>query len=247
MQSEAILQDPSNYWSVINAGRAHGLEDVRAVDPTAEGAAPVITALMHVADVLAISADADASAPSCICAPPSQAAAHALAAGYLRSDAAAAAGLKPPQIIEVAAPDLRLKDAAAADDADAELRLLDNAADVQRKIKRAFCEPGNVAFCPPLAVARDVVMAHAADRQLVLKRKPEDGGDATFSDGAALEAAIAGGSVHPGDLKAAVRDAADGVLQRVRDAIAADKALAAAVKEVDKVAKRSAKGGGKKK
>ena len=60
-------------------------------------------------------------------------------------------------------------------------------------------------------------------------------------------AAIAGGSVHPGDLKAAVRDAADGVLQRVRDAIAADKALAAAVKEVDKVAKRSAKGGGKKK
>ena len=248
VQSEAILQDPSNYWiSVINAGRAHGLEDVRAVDPTAEGAAPVITALMHVADVLAISADADASAPSCICAPPSQAAAHALAAGYLRSDAAAAAGLKPPQIIEVAAPDLRLKDAAAADDADAELRLLDNAADVQRKIKRAFCEPGNVAFCPPLAVARDVVMALSADRQLVLKRKPEDGGDATFSDGAALEAAIAGGSVHPGDLKAAVRDAADGVLQRVRDAIAADKALAAAVKEVDKVAKRSAKGGGGKK
>ena len=147
----------------------------------------------------------------------------------------------------MAAPDLRLKDAAAADDADAELRLLDNAADVQRKIKRAFCEPGNVAFCPPLAVARDVVMAHAADRQLVLKRKPEDGGDATFSDGAALESAIAGGSVHPGDLKAAVRDAADGVLQRVRDAVAADKALAAAVKEVDKVAKRSAKGGGKKK
>ena len=34
------------------------------------------------------------------------------------------------------------------------------------------------------------------------------------------------------------------MLQRVRDAIAADKALAAAVKEVDKVAKRSAKGGG---
>ena len=62
VQSEAILQDPSNYWiSVINAGRAHGLEDVRAVDPTAEGAAPVITALMHVADVLAMSADADAS------------------------------------------------------------------------------------------------------------------------------------------------------------------------------------------
>ena len=44
-----------------------------------------------------------------------------------------------------------------------------------------------------------------------------------------------------------VRDAADGVLQRGRDASAADKARAAAVKEGDKVAKRSAKGGGKKK
>ena len=37
-----------------------------------------------------------------------------------------------------------------------------------------------------------------------------------------------------------MRDAADGVLQRVRDAIAADKALAAAVTEVDQVARNLA-------
>ena len=33
---------------------------------------------------------------------------------------------------------------------DDELTVLDGSMDVGRKMKRAFCEPGNVADCPPL-------------------------------------------------------------------------------------------------
>ncbi|EOD06982.1 hypothetical protein EMIHUDRAFT_68570 [Emiliania huxleyi CCMP1516] len=113
--------------------------------------------------------------------------------------------------------------------------------DVQRKMKKAFCEPGNTAFCPPLAVARELVLGCGAS--LEVKRREEDGGDRAFgkADGGQLASEFAAGALHPGDLKPAVRDAAWGTLSRVRAAVAADKALAAAEKEVAKAAKKNKK------
>ena len=73
-----------------------------------------------------------------------------------------------------------------------------------------------------------------------MHRKEEDGGDVHYTDGAALRAAFASGELHPGDLKPAVRDAVDKVLQRVRDAVKASAELAKALKEVEKAAKKKA-------
>ena len=205
-------------------------------------ASHVLTLLMHIADVLALS-------PKAIYTPADGSAAHELAAKYMAGATAAAAGLTPPQVVPLAPISLRLK-AAAPDapadalDLDAELSLLDGTADVQRKVKRAFCEPANVAFCPPLALTRHAILPYSEGRALLLKRKPDDGGDEAFTDAAALEARYAAGGVHPGDLKPSVRDGVEALLARVRASVAADAALAAALKEVDKVAKRSAKGGG---
>ena len=60
----------------------------------------------------------------------------------------------------------------------------------------------------------------------------------SFGSGAQLQAAFAAGTLHPGGLKPAVRDAVEAVLQRVRAHVQADKELAAAEKEMQKVHKR---------
>ena len=70
----------------------------------------------------------------------------------------------------------------AATEADAELLLLDGTPDVQRKLKKAFCEPANVRFCPPIAVAAEVVLT-LGGAALGVK-------DATYSTRDELEAAF---------------------------------------------------------
>ena len=151
-------------------------------------------------------------------------------------------GLQPPALTDVAAVALRLKAAGTetADDADAELLLFDGQPDVQRKMKKAFCEPGNIEHCPPLTLAAAVVLPYGAAKSLTIKRSADNGGDLTFSDEAGMRDAYGSGALHPGDLKPAARDAVDGVLQRVRDALKADAELGKAAKELEKVAKRLA-------
>jgi len=262
VQSEAILTNSSDYWiSVINAGRAFSLNDIRAVDETSTEAGQTITSLMHVADVLSTCPAPQAATPSCICTTAAQAALHGLACTYLKRPELVAAGLLPPKLLDVPAASLSLKAEVALslkalvesgsgaapsvgtvpEDPDAELYLFDAQLDVQRKMKKAFCEPGNVNHCPPIAVFEQVVLPYSAERQLVVKRKEENGGDLSFTSAEQLVATYASGELHPGDLKPAVRDAVDAVLQRVRSCVQADSELSKAEKEVQKVVKRKKK------
>ena len=109
--------------------------------------------------------------------------------------------------------------------------LLEPQPDLQKKIKKAFCEPGNVAHCPPIVLAREVVLAHGEGQALAVK-------EARFGSAAQIEEAFASGALHPADLKPAVRDAVEAVVARVRKAVQEDKELAAAEKEMAKVLKR---------
>ena len=241
-QSEALLTNSSDYWiSVINAGRAFPLSAVRSVDEGMSEAGHVITTLMHVADVLAVSATGTAT---CLCGTEETMALHKLAASYVSRPEAAAAGLTPPECVEARGVSLRLKSLAdenAAMDPDNELLLLDGAPDVQRKMKKAFCEPQNLEHCPPIAVVEEAVLPYGATRKLQIKRPPDNGGDVEFVNGAAIRESFAAGGLHPGDLKPAARDAVNEVLQVVRAAISADPELKKAEKEVDKAAKRKKK------
>lgn len=251
-QSDAILSDPSEYWvSVINAGRAHTLSSIRAIEPTNGEVGQVIATLMHVADVLALSAGA--ISPRTICSLESQRPLNDLAIAHLRVDAAVvAAGILPPTLLVLPHISLRLKAAegGAAEaamganaplDHDAEIFVLDAQQDVQRKMKKAFCEPGNVNFCPPLTLASYLVLKHATPPTLTVKRKPDDGGDLRYTQPAPLEADVASGALHPGDLKPSVRDAVDAMLDKVRQAIKMDPEAAKAEKKLVKVQKRKPK------
>lgn len=91
----------------------------------------------------------------------------------------------------------------------------DTAADVKRKIKRAFCPPGVVEGNPVLDWCRHIVFPR--DGKLLITRKPENGGDKLYSTADELEADFAAGGLHPADLKAALTAALNAALQPVRD------------------------------
>jgi tyrosyl-tRNA synthetase len=211
-QSEAILRDPSNYWiSVINVGRFFQLQRVREVDETNEYAGQVIAALMHVGDVLAM-----APASLACTAGSSLEAANKLAVAYIEETGVTE--IAKPTVVSVEAVDSLLKPKHMMEgpaNLDDDIFLLDNTMDVGRKMKRAFCEPGNVEHCPPIILTDACVFLMGG--ALTVARKEENGGDKSYSSLDELRADFKSGALHPGDLKPFVTKAVDAFLQSVRD------------------------------
>lgn len=69
---------------------------------------------------------------------------------------------------------------------DSKIDLLDSPEDVKRKLKRAFCEPGNVEENGILAFAKHVLFS-LFDNQFEVCRKPENGGNHTYTNYEDLE------------------------------------------------------------
>ena len=57
--------------------------------------------------------------------------------------------------------------------------LLDTPADVKRKMKKAFCEPGNIEDNGILAFSKHVLFS--LNDEIVISRKPEFGGDIVYT------------------------------------------------------------------
>jgi len=72
------------------------------------------------------------------------------------------------------------------------------------KMKKAFCEPGNTEFCPPIAVVSALSFGFdgTSAGQVVVKRSEENGGDISYTSREDIERDFASGALHPGDLKA---------------------------------------------
>ncbi|XP_066152545.1 tyrosine--tRNA ligase, cytoplasmic [Euwallacea fornicatus] len=88
---------------------------------------------------------------------------------------------------------------------ESKIDLLDTPANVKKKLKKAFCEPGNIENNGVLSFVKHVVFPLFDESQgFVVKRKPENGGDVEFDNFDALERAFAKQEVHPADLKASV-------------------------------------------
>ncbi|KAK3271059.1 hypothetical protein CYMTET_20572 [Cymbomonas tetramitiformis] len=234
MQSEAILTNPSDYWiSVINVGRHFDLNDIaESVDPSNEGAGKIIATLMHVADVMGCGA-------SVVCHSPSAQPLHSVAVRYY--EAVGVDCLPLPKLVCVPAVSTVLKEKTGGGfDADADYWLLDNpAADATRKMKRAFCEPGNVDFNAPLTLAAE--LAIELEGSLVVKRKPANGGDKEYTSVDALTADFTSEALHPGDLKASVGAKVVDVLTKIqgefkqnKDAKKADADVKAFIKKMSK-------------
>jgi len=209
-QGEAILAGPSEYWiSVINAGRRTTLEQIRAALPAGESlefAGQVFASLMHMADVLALSA-----ASVVLCCDRPHEGAHRLAAQHC-----GACGLVAPEV-RVMDDSSRLRllpEGQGKTEADVQLLLTDDQDSVCKKIGKAYCMPSKADFCPPLAWASELLPLSGG--QLEVRRSAANGGDRVYRDFEELRAEFVEGALHPGDLKPAVGAAANALLEPLR-------------------------------
>lgn len=98
---------------------------------------------------------------------------------------------------------------------DSKIDLLDTPAAVKKKLKKAFCEPGNVTENGVLAFVKHVLF-NLFNEGFTVHRNPENGGDRTYSTYEELELVFSKEELHPGDLKAAVEIYINKLLEPIR-------------------------------
>jgi tyrosyl-tRNA synthetase len=111
-------------------------------------------------------------------------------------------------------------------------------------MKKAFCEPKNVGFCPPVSVASAFAFGldpvHSIG-ELTISRSSENGGNIVFTRRSELEASFADESLHPGDLKAAASTLMVSTLEKLAGGIKADSEATKAAKTLKAMEKKLAK------
>lgn len=102
---------------------------------------------------------------------------------------------------------------------DSKIDLLDSPANVKKKLKKAFCEPGNITDNGLLSFVKHVLFSLFKEGEgFEINRAPENGGDVTFNNFADLEKYFAENNLHPGDLKASVEKYINKLLEPIRKA-----------------------------
>ncbi|CAA0808465.1 Tyrosyl-tRNA synthetase- class Ib-bacterial/mitochondrial [Striga hermonthica] len=91
----------------------------------------------------------------------------------------------------------------------------DEEANVNLKIKKAFCPPKVVEKNPCLEYIKYIIFPWF--NEFTVERKPENGGDKTYKNFKDLAGDYESGELHPGDLKPALAKALNQILQPVRD------------------------------
>ncbi|XP_039293348.1 tyrosine--tRNA ligase, cytoplasmic-like [Nilaparvata lugens] len=113
---------------------------------------------------------------------------------------------------------------------DSKIDLLDSPAAVKKKLKKAFCEPGNVDDNGVLAFAKHVVFSlFKSGQKFEIHRDDKNGGNLSFATYDELAACFATSQLHPADLKAATERYINDLLEPIRRTFEAPelKALAA--------------------
>eukprot|EP00587_Corethron_hystrix_P002751 CAMPEP_0113307914 /NCGR_PEP_ID=MMETSP0010_2-20120614/6567_1 /TAXON_ID=216773 ORGANISM="Corethron hystrix, Strain 308" /NCGR_SAMPLE_ID=MMETSP0010_2 /ASSEMBLY_ACC=CAM_ASM_000155 /LENGTH=739 /DNA_ID=CAMNT_0000162861 /DNA_START=55 /DNA_END=2274 /DNA_ORIENTATION=- /assembly_acc=CAM_ASM_000155 len=236
-QSEAILKDPSNYWiSVINVGRLFSLDTVQADNKDADGVGVIIARLMGVADAMACS-------PSSIAFSASDKSGKIAVNLIQKYFAEASVPLPMPTILEISVVDLSLHtrtEVAHITENDAYFLLDDPNVHGKSKMKKAFCEPGNVIYCPPIALACAFQM-DLAGKSVNISRSEENGGNVSYQMKEEVERDFELGALHPGDLKSCATKIIVEVIGNISKAIKADKASAQAAKSLKAFIKKQNK------
>ncbi len=100
---------------------------------------------------------------------------------------------------------------------ESKIDLLDSAAAVKKKLKKAFCEAGNVTDNGVLSFCKYVIFPVALKGEaFLLERSEENGGNVKYEKYQDLHDAFAEQKVHPGDLKASVEKYLNGLLEPIR-------------------------------
>ncbi|XP_042210627.1 tyrosine--tRNA ligase, cytoplasmic-like isoform X2 [Homarus americanus] len=82
--------------------------------------------------------------------------------------------------------------------------LIEQEAQLKKKLKSAFCEEGNINFNPVLSLVNVVIMPLLGEEKFRITRSEENGGDLEFESFQNLEGVFAQKNLHPGDLKNSV-------------------------------------------
>jgi tyrosyl-tRNA synthetase len=106
----------------------------------------------------------------------------------------------------------------SSSEVESKIDILDSPAEVKKKLKKAFCEPGNISENGVLAFAKHVIYPLFMEKEpFRIERREEYGGNQEFKTFEDLEASFAKGDVHPGDLKAAVANYINRLLDPIRE------------------------------
>jgi tyrosyl-tRNA synthetase len=100
-------------------------------------------------------------------------------------------------------------------DPDSAIFMEDSEADVNSKIKKAFCPPGVIEKNPIMEYIKYVIFPSVG--QLSVERKEENGGNKLYKSYDEIVADYVSGALHPGDVKASVAKALNALIQPVRD------------------------------
>lgn len=95
----------------------------------------------------------------------------------------------------------------------------DSREEVQRKIRKGFCRPGDVEENPILDYLEKIVFAWHCDEKdyrFVVERTEENGGTVEFSEFEEVKEAFSGSKLHPNDLKKGVAREINELLEPVR-------------------------------
>lgn len=125
---------------------------------------------------------------------------------------------------------------------DSKIDLLDDSAALKRKLKKAFCEPGNVENNGLLSFIKHVIYSVYGEFEIL--RKDEFGGNKTYKNYADLEKDFANEAVHPGDLKNSLQTTLDKLLQPIRTKFQSPELKELTAKAYPKPVKAKAKKGG---
>lgn len=106
----------------------------------------------------------------------------------------------------------------------------DSEPDVNTKIKKAFCPPLVVEGNPCIEYIKCIVLPWFG--KFDVTRKPDNGGDKSYTSSEELVADYSSGALHPGDLKPALSRHLNQILQPVREHFQKDPNAAALLKQV---------------
>jgi len=105
----------------------------------------------------------------------------------------------------------------SSSEADSKIDLLDSAAAVKKKMKKAFCEPGTVEGNGVLAFVKNVLFHTLNPNEgFPIKRSADNGGDIEYKTYEAMEADFVNLSLHPSDLKSGVEIKLNELLEPIR-------------------------------
>jgi len=108
----------------------------------------------------------------------------------------------------------------SSSDPNSKIDLLDSKKQIEKKLKKAFCEEGNIEKNPILAFIKTVIMpinCLATGKETFEITRPEKyGGNTLYESYEDLEKAFANKEIHPGDLKASTANALNNLLEPIR-------------------------------